>query len=164
MDGCLEEIGLDVNKPWVILHPGSTAPSRRYPPQSFARVAQRLAFIARVQVLFTGTKPERDLIESIRETMQANSFSLAGRLGIDEFAALISKAPLLISNNTGPVHMAAALNTPVVDLYALTNPQHTPWMVPTARSITMCPANIVIRASARWGTITVCGWFRRRMW
>src|SRR5512139_3819283 len=62
--------------------------------------------------------------------MRADSFSLASRLGIDEFAALISKAPLLISNNTGRVHMAAALNTPVVDLYALTNLQHTPWMVP----------------------------------
>jgi ADP-heptose:LPS heptosyltransferase len=37
---------------------------------------------------------------------------------------------VLISNNTGPVHIAAAVQTPVVDLYALTNPQHTPWGVP----------------------------------
>lgn len=37
---------------------------------------------------------------------------------------------MLIANNTGPVHIAAALQVPVVDLYALTNPQHTPWMVP----------------------------------
>ena len=39
-------------------------------------------------------------------------------------------APILISNNTAPVHIAAAVGTPVVDLYALTNPQHTPWQVP----------------------------------
>ena len=130
INACLEQIGLDVNKPWAVLHPGSTAPSRRYPAQGFARVARRLAASHGWQILFTGTEPERDLIESIRETMRADSFSLAGRLGIGEFAALISKAPLLISNNTGPVHMAAALDTPVVDLYALTNPQHTPWMVP----------------------------------
>jgi ADP-heptose:LPS heptosyltransferase len=43
--------------------------------------------------------------------------------------ALIADAALLISNNSGPVHMAAALGTPVVVLYALTNPQHTPWQV-----------------------------------
>src|SRR5690606_17364106 len=43
---------------------------------------------------------------------------------------LLSEARLLVANNTGPVHMAAALGTPVVDLYALTNPQHTPWQVP----------------------------------
>ena len=46
-------------------------------------------------------------------------------------AALIGLAPLMISNNTGPVHVAAALGTPVVALYALTNPQHTPWQVPS---------------------------------
>src|SRR5205823_4450946 len=58
------------------------------------------------------------------------SHSLAGRLDIVELAALIDLAPLLIANNTGPVHLAAAVGTPVVDLYALTNPQHTPWAVP----------------------------------
>jgi ADP-heptose:LPS heptosyltransferase len=46
-------------------------------------------------------------------------------------AALLASAPLLISNNSGPVHIAAAVGTPVVDLYALTNPQHTPWRVPS---------------------------------
>ncbi len=51
-------------------------------------------------------------------------------LELDQLAALIQHAPLLISNNTGPAHMAAALGTPVVDIYALTNPQHTPWQVP----------------------------------
>jgi ADP-heptose:LPS heptosyltransferase len=44
--------------------------------------------------------------------------------------ALLSLAPVLIANNAGPVHLAAAVGTPVVDLYALTNPQHTPWGVP----------------------------------
>ena len=47
-----------------------------------------------------------------------------------ELAALIAMAPLLIANNTGPAHIAAAVGTPVVDMYALTNPQHTPWNVP----------------------------------
>jgi ADP-heptose:LPS heptosyltransferase len=42
----------------------------------------------------------------------------------------LARAPLLVSNNTGAVHVAAAVGTPVVDLYALTNPQHQPWMVP----------------------------------
>jgi ADP-heptose:LPS heptosyltransferase len=58
------------------------------------------------------------------------SVSLAGRLTLEELAALIAKAPLLISNNTSAVHVASAVLTPVVDLYALTNPQHTPWRVP----------------------------------
>ncbi|MDQ5852190.1 MAG: glycosyltransferase family 9 protein, partial [Chloroflexota bacterium] len=70
------------------------------------------------------------LVEHIRTAMEAPSYSLAGKLSLPELAALIEQAPLLLSNNTGPVHIAAAVGTPVVDLYALTNPQHIPWMVP----------------------------------
>ena len=51
----------------------------------------------------------------------------SGQLNIGELGALIERAAVLIGNNSGPVHLASALGTPVVDLYALTNPQHTPW-------------------------------------
>jgi ADP-heptose:LPS heptosyltransferase len=56
---------------------------------------------------------------------------LAAELDLAELCAVIEAAPLLISNNTGPVHIAAAVGTPIVDLYALTNPQHQPWKVPS---------------------------------
>jgi ADP-heptose:LPS heptosyltransferase len=70
------------------------------------------------------------LVEFIQMEMGAPSHSLVNRLDLAEMAALLALAPLLIANNTGPVHIAAAVGTPVVDLYALTNPQHTPWGVP----------------------------------
>lgn len=54
-------------------------------------------------------------------------FSLARMLCLEEFIALIKEAPLVISANTSTAHIAAACNTPVIVLYALTNPQHTPW-------------------------------------
>jgi lipopolysaccharide heptosyltransferase II len=126
----LGELGVDVERPWIVMHPGATAPSRRYPPGGFAEAARRLVVDAGCQVLFTGTGAERTLVEGIRAAMDAPSYELVDRLNLDEMAALIDRAPLLISNNTGPVHIAAALGTPVVDLYALTNPQHTPWGVP----------------------------------
>ncbi|HWW73137.1 MAG TPA: glycosyltransferase family 9 protein, partial [Duganella sp.] len=55
--------------------------------------------------------------------------SLAGELDLGRLGAAIALTPVLVCNNTGPAHVAAALGTPVVDLYALTNPQHTPWQV-----------------------------------
>jgi hypothetical protein len=55
---------------------------------------------------------------------------MSGALSLGELAALIERASVLVSNNSGPVHLASALATPVVDLYALTNPQHTPWQTP----------------------------------
>lgn len=126
----LLDLGIRMHKPWVIIHPGASAPSRRYPSKNYAQVAQKLGSDFDFQVVFTGIKSETELVDEIRATMKADSFSLAGSLDIKEFSALISLAPLLISNNTGPVHIAAALGTPVVDIYALTNPQHTPWQVP----------------------------------
>jgi ADP-heptose:LPS heptosyltransferase len=127
----LEEQGLDRGRPWVVIHPGSTAPSRRYPPESYTEVARELVLVHGVPVVFTGGAAERGEIERIRLAMAgAPSLSLAGELDLAELAALISRAPLLVSNNTGPVHVAASVGTPVVDLYALTNPQHTPWGVP----------------------------------
>jgi ADP-heptose:LPS heptosyltransferase len=83
------------------------------------------------RVVFTGGREERALVEQIQGLMSAPSISLAGELDLAELAALIARAPVLIANNTGPVHIAAAVGTPVVDLYALTNPQHTPWGVPS---------------------------------
>jgi len=119
----------DRARPWLVLHSGASAPSRRYPPDSFSRLADLIVRQLGYQVLLTGTAGEKDLVDFIQEGMAENAVSLAGMLSIGELAALLELSPILISNNTGPVHIAAALGTPVVDLYALTNPQHTPWTV-----------------------------------
>ncbi len=125
----LQNLGVDLNKPLVVIHPGATAASRRYPPENFASVARHLVLDG-FQVVFTGTQTERQLVEGIQTAMGVPSYELVDRLDLEELAALIAIAPLLISNNTGPVHIACAVQTPVIDLYALTNPQHTPWGVP----------------------------------
>jgi ADP-heptose:LPS heptosyltransferase len=54
---------------------------------------------------------------------------LAGLLDLPELAALLQAADVVVCNNSAPAHIASAVGTPVVDLYALTNPQHTPWGV-----------------------------------
>lgn len=126
----LQKLGINQEQPLVVIHPGATAPSRRYPPEGFVEVARHLILNMGMQVIFTGTKPEQDLIAGIQADMGISSYSLVGCLNLGELAALIAIAPILVANNTGPVHIAAAVGTPIVDLYALTNPQHTPWSVP----------------------------------
>ncbi len=125
----LRALGVDTREPWIILHPGATAQSRRYPAQHWKRLAHLLAARQHCPLLFTGSADEADLVDRIRDGVP-DAHSLAGKLDLGELAALIARAPLLISNNTGPAHIAAAVGTPVIDLYALTNPQHTPWKVP----------------------------------
>jgi len=126
----LSRLGIDPSGKFVVMHPGATAPSRRYPPELFAEAASQLVRAHRCPVVFTGGRDEIALVHAVRRSMTARSRSLAGRLTLGELAALLRAAPVLVSNNSGPVHMAAALGTPVVDIYALTNPQHTPWMTP----------------------------------
>jgi ADP-heptose:LPS heptosyltransferase len=78
-------------------------------------------------LLITGSESEKPLAEKIQKGIGASSFSIAGLVTIEEFIALISQSPIVISVNTATVHIASATQTPVVVLYALTNPQHTPW-------------------------------------
>ncbi|RPI22294.1 MAG: lipopolysaccharide heptosyltransferase II [Acidobacteria bacterium] len=125
----LTRAGLDVDRPWVAMHPGASAPSRRYPPTRFAEVGTLLKSQLDCQVVLTGGDSEKDLVDEVRRNIPGKSSSVAGMLDLGELAALLRLAPVLISNNSGPVHVAAAVGTPVVDLYALTNPQHKPWGV-----------------------------------
>ncbi len=116
---------------WVLVHPGASAASRRYPPEHFAAAARALSLRTAHDIVFSGSDGEVALVEDIRRRMGGPSRSFAGALELAELAALIEAAPLLIGNNSGPAHIAAAVGTPVVDLYALTNPQHTPWLTPS---------------------------------
>jgi lipopolysaccharide heptosyltransferase II len=127
----LDSLSLGSGGLWVLVHPGATAASRRYPADRFGAVARAIASATGAPALVTGDASERALADEVCHSAGAIAHSLAGRLSLDEMAALVEAAPLLITNNTGPAHMAAALGTPVVDLYALTNPQHTPWQVPS---------------------------------
>jgi lipopolysaccharide heptosyltransferase II len=126
----LSFMGVDAHAPWILIHPGATAESRRYPAERFAAVADALSTRLRCPIVFAGSAAEVSLVESVRAAMRAPSYTLAGVLSLGECAAAVAQARLLIANNSGPVHLAAAVGTPVVDLYALTNPQHTPWRVP----------------------------------
>lgn len=125
--------GIDIHAPWLMVHPGASAPSRRYPVDHYVSAIKELMDNDGYQIVLTGSRSEAELTAAIQaglEGMPQASTSLAGRLTLGELVALTSLASALVSNNTGPAHIAAAVGTPVVDLYALTNPQHAPWQVP----------------------------------
>lgn len=126
----LVELGIKDDRGWIVVHPGATATSRRYPEERMAAAARELMERTGCRILITGSREEAKLAARIAAQVPG-AHSLAGMLSLGELAALISRAPVLLTNNTGPAHIAAALGTPVVDLYALTNPQHAPWQVPS---------------------------------
>lgn len=114
---------------WLLVHPGASAPSRRYPPALLVEAARALVLVTGWTIVLAGAASDRELAEQIRMEIGPSAVSVAGELDLAGLAALIEAAPVMIGNNSGPMHVAAAVGTRVVDLYALTNPQHTPWSV-----------------------------------
>jgi lipopolysaccharide heptosyltransferase II len=123
-------------QPLLVVHPGCSMPARTYPWEMYAEVCDLLVQRSGATVFLTGAEDERDLVGRIVERLapehRSQVIPLAGTLSFPEFCALIEAADLTITNNTGPMHIAAAVKTPVVALFALTNPpeQWGPWRVP----------------------------------
>lgn len=126
----LTQMDIDIKEPFIILHPGVSEAKRKYPLELWLELAKKLAVDQSFNFYLTGSGSEREEAAIIERATDGKVRSLAGLLPLDQFAALLNKAALVVSVNTGTVHLAAALQTPVVVLYANSNPQHKPWVVP----------------------------------
>ncbi len=128
----LTQQGGDPRSVTAVLHPGCSMPARTYPWEMYAEVADLLVERLGASVILTGTESERPLVQRIQEQMRQKAISVAGALSFPGLCALIETADLTVTNNTGPMHISAAVKTPVVALFALTNPpeQWGPWNVP----------------------------------
>jgi len=126
----LASAGVAGGVPWAVIAPGASASSRRYPVERFAEVANTLATEHGWRIVVAGSAGERAIVDAVASAAPG-SIAFPGTLALPELSALIAAAPLLIANNSGPAHLAAAVATPVVTLYALTNLQHAPWRVPS---------------------------------
>src|SRR3989440_3988270 len=120
----------------IVVHPGCSMPARTYPWEMYVEVVDRLVEQLGATVFLTGAEDEQELVERILSHVQEGNrravHSLAGVLSFPALCALIEAADLVITNNTGLMHISAAVKTPVVALFALTNPpeQWGPWHVP----------------------------------
>ena len=131
----LADLNID-GRPLAVVHPGCSMPARTYPWEMYVQVIDLLIAQLGAFVVVTGMENERPLVAQVldhtKEEYRSATLALAGVLPFPEFCALIKAADLTITNNTGPMHIAAAVKTPVVALFALTNPpeQWGPWHVP----------------------------------
>ncbi len=129
-DAQLEKFGPElIQDGYIILHPGVSELKRRFPKERWINLAKKLLQMEEVPLLITGSAAEIEIAQEIATAAGKGCFSGAGYFSLPEFAVVIKKAKAVISVNTGTVHLAAAVNTPIVVLYAQTNPQHHPWSV-----------------------------------
>lgn len=111
-DDLMRRHALDASR-LVIVHPGAQLPSRRWPAERFAAVADSLAFDG-WQIAVTGTASECALTASVLGAMTQSAQHLAGKTTLGALAALVASARLVVCNDTGLSHVAAAMRTPSV--------------------------------------------------
>ncbi len=109
----------DGDRPLAVLHPGATDNRRRWPAQRFSAVGDALADVA--DVLVTGTGAERALVERVVAGMRRPGRPLVDALSLGGLAGLLARAGVVVSNDTGPVHLAEAVGAPTVGLYWVGN-------------------------------------------
>ena len=114
---------------YVVVHPGASVPARAWPAENHAEVVGRLADSGR-PVVVTGSPDERLLTAAVAGVPGA--VDLGGQTTLGELAEVVAGATALVVGNTGPAHLAAAVGTPVVSLFAPVVPatRWRPWRVP----------------------------------
>jgi heptosyltransferase-2 len=118
--------GLRHDEPVIGICPGAAfGPSKRWWPARFAALADRLIAEGGWRVVFFGSPHETALVEQIRALMVHEATSLAGRDTLDSFVALAARCAVMITNDSGSMHIATAVGTPVVSLFGPTDPRRT---------------------------------------
>lgn len=107
---------------WIAVNPGAAFGSaKRWLPERFAAVADALTFEYNVKVLLTGSPAEVGIGKGIEEAMQSQPLNLIGKTSVRQLMAVLSLCRLIITNDSGPMHVAAALGTPIVALFGSTD-------------------------------------------
>ncbi len=116
--------------PFIVVHPGATAPARTWPASHYAALVRRLVEAGK-QVVVTGGPDEEALTREVAAE-ERRVRNLGGRISFALLADVLAGADVLVAGNTGPAHLAAAVGTPVVSLFSPVVPaiRWRPWAVP----------------------------------
>jgi ADP-heptose:LPS heptosyltransferase len=119
--------------PYVVVHPGASVPARAWGAEPNTALVAELVSRGR-RVVVTGSRDERELTAQVAGDHRAEVLDLGGRTTFPELAEVLAGAEAVVVGNTGPAHLAAAVGTPVVSLFAPVVPavRWRPWGVPHA--------------------------------
>ena len=113
-------------QPWIALLPGAArGPSKQWPTENYALAAAKLMAETGGSVVTLGTRSEEAICQQVAAAAAPNGMNLAGQTSLVELAAVLSLSAGVLCNDSGGMHLAAALGTPLVGLFGITNPQQT---------------------------------------
>jgi lipopolysaccharide heptosyltransferase II len=115
VDKLLNDNKIERAKPIVIIHPGSGGSAIDLPTSSFKELVRMLSLESKLSIIITGLSSEKKLCDEL--IINDNIKNFAGKLSLSEMIALINKSTIFISNSTGPIHIAAALEKLTIGFY-----------------------------------------------
>jgi heptosyltransferase-2 len=118
--------GWNEEEPLVGIHPGATNSSaKRWFPARYSEVGERLADLVQGRVVLLGGPSERALTLEILESMKAAPLDLSGKTSLEELMGILGALSIFVTNDSGPMHVAAALGTPTVAVFGPTDERET---------------------------------------
>jgi len=133
LEQLLIQEGIKPEKPLIGCHVSSNnGQSKRWPLPYWATLIDKLIREQDAQVILTGTFADLPLIESVLHQMQEQAINLAGKTSLPQLVALLQRANLVISGDSGPMHIAAAVGTPLIAIHGPTDPALSGPVSPTA--------------------------------
>jgi len=124
----LSDWQIPVRKPIICIHPGSGASVKLWEVEKWAKVADILTTQFSASIVFTGSPSEAPLINLIMQQMTETAYNIAGSTNIGQLAALYQRALAVLGPDSGPMHLAAAVDTPTITLFGPADPiEFAPW-------------------------------------
>jgi heptosyltransferase-2 len=142
VDRACARLGIAPGRPLVVFAPGAEfGNAKRWPGKHFGALAQAIVEAdPRAQIALLGSPKDREACVQVLAhagAASANILDLAGHTKLDEAIALIARAGAVVANDSGLLHVASALNRPVIALYGSTDPDHAPPFSDMARAISL---------------------------
>jgi len=109
--------GISESDSVVVIHPGASCPSKRWPAERFAETADMLIKRRGVKVVIISGESDKELGGKVASSMKEKCFNLSGGTTVGDAAGVLKVSKLFISNDSGPVHVACAVGTPVVAIF-----------------------------------------------
>jgi 3-deoxy-D-manno-octulosonic-acid transferase/heptosyltransferase-1 len=125
IDELMKQHGINDEKSLIAINPVAKWETKLWPKKQFAELADMLIGQYDMKIVFTGGIKDYSIIQAITSSMKGRAINFAGKTTLTELAALYEKAALVVSTDTGPMHLAAAVGTPVVALFGPTAPWRT---------------------------------------
>ncbi len=121
----LERAGIESGAPWIAMNVGARWPTKRWPIESFGEVVSQLERGGLGPVVLFGGAGDLEAAQGVSRAAERPPVSLVDQTGLGLLPSLLRRATVLITNDSGPMHIAAAVGTPVVALFGPTSPART---------------------------------------